>query len=248
MLDCANSNLDGIRGKLDAVSQRNTRLTDVINGGFQNICSKLEHMELSSSGRYKRHQESRAQINMLQRQLELGPFLPRSSRYYSLAIGTLHVQVRKKRNCSTLTESGAEESEQLSFNLTFTPPCWLSNIMLRYDLESCRNYKSALPGLTFNIVPISVNNNRLLRQAIEQADVAELRGLFQAGLARPTDQILTVYGCHTPVSLLKVGFRSCNAIFISLILKTSTTVIGSRIFRVCNVMTCINSFLKTVAR
>jgi len=279
MLDCANSNLDGLRGKLDAVSQRTTKLADVSSDAFQTICSKLENTELSSCGRYKRHQESLAQIDdrlqVLQRQLELGPFLPSislvrpatigqrerpgvkttvaatvywTSRSYSLAIGTLHAQVRMKRRCSGSAESGAEESEQLSINLTFAPPRWLSNIMLRYDLESCRNYKSALPGLTFNITPLSVNNNRLLRQAIEQADVAGLRGLFQADLARPTDQIPRAYGSQTPTSLLNVSFSILQRAFISLILKSSTTVNGSQISRVCNIMTCISSFLRTVAR
>lgn len=177
-------------------------------------------------------------LTLLQNQLELGPFRPScslvrpvipgkreslggkatmaatifwTSRSYSLPIGTLHVQLRKKCKCHELSEPGVEELKSSRMNLTFAPPRWLSSIMLRYNLELCRNYNSSLPGLIFNITPFTVNNDRIVYQTIRQADVAGLRRLFQAGLARPTDHITAFVGACAPVSLLDVGFQSCNA-------------------------------------
>lgn len=207
---------------------------------IQTACSKLESTESSSHGRYERHQESLGQIDdrlqLLRRQLELGPFQPSSSvirpatnvqrqrsrrkatvaatiywssRSYSLAIGTLHAQVIKKPKCSASTEAASQELEESGIHLTFVPPRWLSSVMLRCDLEICHKMKSSFSGLMVNITPVSINNNPPLYQALEQADVAGLQYLFRAGLARPTDHIPD--GSHL-VSLLDVGFRYCNSV------------------------------------
>ena len=61
---------------------------------------------------------------------------------------------------------------------------------LRSTLDIIYNANNDLSGVGFSITPVSINHNSLLATAIKRNDVAALRQLFTAGLARPSDHVI----------------------------------------------------------
>ena len=121
----------------------------------------------------------------------------------SLPFGRLDIGVLWKEADDVSDEARDGGSWAARIVVTFIPPNWLSNNMLEYILEARGCPNTALPSLGINMNPKSVNHNPLLRRALDENDLASLRGLVSDRLARPNDHVLDSWG--RSVSLLDVS-------------------------------------------
>ncbi len=200
---------------------------------FQGISSELARVSSSHERSYRSQLVALDQVHnclhLLQDKLEIGPFRPsnspgrlatpahRQSRntrdimtaavFWSshalLPIGTLSAQIIKKRRLTRSPASDGQELEQTVISLTFVPPRWLSNTMLKCQMDFWHSLKSSCSLPTVSLTPLTVNYDPLLSHVIKEWDVAGLQSLFGSGLARPTDCI--PYKNGIAVSLMEVG-------------------------------------------
>ena len=107
-------------------------------------------------------------------------------------------QVASSRSIMAGKRSNGAHQYQSTF--TFTPPSWLSTLVLHWTLQ-INSVLNRPPRLSISLSPIRYNPNQDLKTAITTFDLPGLQQLFREGLAQPTDYIVQ----RRPVSLLEVG-------------------------------------------
>ena len=123
--------------------------------------------------------------------------------HHSLPFGRLDIGVLQEEADDVSDEASDGGSWATRIVVTFIPPRWLSNNMLEYILEARGRSNTALPSLGINMNPTSVNHNPLLRRALDENDLAGLRGVMSDRLSRPNDHVIDSWG--RSVSLLDVS-------------------------------------------
>lgn len=121
---------------------------------------------------------------------------PRAYRKIYLDIG-LFGQVAS--SCSITARKRLQDPYHHHSTFTFTPPPWLSTLVLHWDLQ-ITTVLNRTPSLTFSLSPIRYNPSQELKAAITTFDLPGLQRLFREGLAQPTDYMVQ----RRPVSLLEV--------------------------------------------
>lgn len=121
---------------------------------------------------------------------------PRAYRKTYLDLG-LFGQVASSRSITVGKRSNGPYHYHSTF--TFTPPPWLSILVLHWDLQ-ITSVHNRPPRLSFSLSPIRYNPSQELKAAITTFDLPGLQRLFREGLAQPTDYIVQ----RRPVSLLEV--------------------------------------------
>ena len=204
--------------KLQDVSKQTTELLANNHTWFKNIDSRLESFCSSQSKIQMFHQNKLTNIEdrLIRLQQRLGADttmmhggrsvqdilvardaqFPRAYRKTYLDLG-IFGQVASSR--SITTGKGCIGPFHYRFTFTFTPPSWLSMLVLHWDLQ-INSVLNRPPGLSFSLSPIRYNPNQELKAAITTFDLPGLQRLFRDGLARPTDYIVQ----RRPVSLLEV--------------------------------------------
>ncbi len=137
---------------------------------------------------------------------------PRTYRKTYLDLG-LFGQVASSRSITVGKRSNGPCHYHYTF--TFTPPPWLSILVLHWDLH-INSVLNRPPRLSFSLSPICYNPSQELKAAITTFDLPKLQRLFREGLAQPTDYIVQ----RRPVSLLEV----C----ISVVFESSLSHFSSR--------------------
>lgn len=121
---------------------------------------------------------------------------PHAYRKTHLDLG-LFGQVASSRSMTAGNRSNGPYHYHSTF--TFTPPLWLSTLVLRWNLQIISAFNRP-PRLSISLSPIAYNPNQDLKAAIITFDLPGLQRLFREGLAQPTDYIVQ----RSPVSLLEV--------------------------------------------
>lgn len=123
----------------------------------------------------------------------------RATRGYESFLGRLSVKVTKTNTPSEAIRSKVEKTE-----ITFLPPWWISNTFLRVNVGNHLEtfYAESVPEWT--IRPVSINQNPRLLKALILCDINELKNLFRANEARPTDMVFDE-ARNEPITLLEVG-------------------------------------------
>jgi hypothetical protein len=125
-------------------------------------------------------------------------------RSYCLPLGQLSIRSIETR--SSRISDDTDGASDARVEVTFVPPQWLSNTLLRCNFNNFHCTAHGHPPPLFSLTPITINQSRQLSAALFSCDVSQLKYLFQNGLARPTDMIIDPF-YHDPVTLLEV----CNS-------------------------------------
>ena len=179
--------------KLQNVSQQTTELLANNHIWFKNIDSRLVHLQqrLGADATMMRGGRS-VQDNFVARDAQF----PGAYRKTYLDLG-LFGQVASSRSITAGKRSNGPYHYHSTF--TFTPPPWLSTLVLHWDLQIHSVFDRA-PRLSLSLSPIRYNPSQDLKAAITTFDISGLQRLFREGLAQPTDYIVQ----RRPVSLLEV--------------------------------------------
>ena len=93
-------------------------------------------------------------------------------------IGALHIHSSRNQQVKIPTEA--------SFEITFVPPLWLSNVVVEYGvrfINYSHNLNFSQRQIEGNLKHHTVNRNPFFLQAIETIDVDSLKESFEKGLA-----------------------------------------------------------------
>ena len=197
--------------------------------GTQSICSELANVAFAHQQNHRSQQLAISQVGnqvqALQKQLEVGSFkdLVRRPRLHhprkphrslmaaavfwyiksrSIPFGFLEIAVSQTVDSEAEDERTTGRPWQSNVTVTFVPPQWLSHTMLRFVLQACGDQSNHLSLPRTELIPVSINHDPLLLEAIKNDDVTALRRLFDAKLARHDDNILDEW--HCPLSLIDV--------------------------------------------
>lgn len=129
--------------------------------------------------------------------------------YYELLGGRLFIEITETKNTDI---TGNHTKNRLKKRtMTFLPPSWLSNTMLRIDAKDNLQSFDVKPALTWSIQPMSINQNPRLLEALSWCDIRQLKDLFLANQARPTDMIFDNI-TEQPITLLEVSIPNFSCI------------------------------------
>ncbi len=207
------------RRKFDALTEANAKFTTDTNASFQRILSVLRGFDVvyRQSSASQNEGNSRINAHLAAEDRHLAVSTPRSytgSRRrhhggayqtvtvyhkYNFCVGQLLVQkfesAKTDRTCDT------------NFEIEFVPPWWMSNIILRCSITKSQDTACGRLGPVLSLTPISINQNPDLLKALYGCDVSQLKTLFTAYSARPTDMIIDPQFSDC-VTLIEVGLRS----------------------------------------
>jgi len=206
--------------RLQNFTEKTTELLASSNLWFKNIDTRLETFCSSQIDRRTLYQDKMINIEdrliYLQQRLGAGTMLmgqgrsvqdvvatkaaerPRAYRKLYLDLG-LCGQVASSRSITAGKRSNEPKQYNHHYTFTFTPPQWLSNLVLRWDLR-IKSVLNRPPSIRVSLSPILYNPNQDLKAAITTFDLPGLQRLFREGLAQPTDYIIQ----RKPISLLEV--------------------------------------------
>ena len=215
------------RRKLDALFAQNTTSIQETGTILQHISSRLTGFEAecreSSASQEELLRRMNTDLGSIRRHLAVGTFelgkgfetyrpksasiatLYESFKRYNLPIGYLSVQITTRRPIRTIHEP--DGAHDIGCEMTFLPPRWVSKVMLRCRFGRPPDRAHSQPGPVLSLTPISINRNTQLSDALYKCDLRQLKCLFEADLARPTDMILCPHVAE-PVTLVDVGHPS----------------------------------------
>ena len=197
--------------------------------GTKSLCSQLSNATFLQAQYHQSQQLAISQVGnqvqALQKQLEVGSFqdLVRRPRLHhprnphrslmaapvcwsiwsrSVPFGSLKISVSQTVDSEAEGERSTGSPWQSKVTVTFVPPQWLSHTMLRFVLQACGDQSDHLSLPRTELIPVSINCNPLLLEAIGYDDVMALQRLFDAKLARHDDKIWDE--SQGPISLIDV--------------------------------------------
>lgn len=109
-----------------------------------------------------------------------------------------------------------------NFQITFLPPSWISDTLLRINVDNYHRTFHTQSVPQWSIRPVSINRNPRLIDALWSCNVTELKSLFSANAARPTDMIYDDVQ-NESITLLEVCI--CHPSCLSAILMIEQTLL-----------------------
>lgn len=129
--------------------------------------------------------------------------------YYKLLGGRLLMDITEVSNTDITDKITKRRLKKCE--MTFLPPSWLSNTILRIDAKNYLRSFDVKPALEWTIRPLSINQDPQLLKALSWCDIRQLKDLFLANKARPTDMIFDEI-TEKPITLLEVSILNSTSV------------------------------------